>query len=597
MIPYTAPLADMRFLLHDLGLLKTVNALPGMADATREVVDAVLEEAGKLAAGELAPLNQPADRAGGATFENGVVRTPDGFAEAYRTFVEGGWNAVPFDPEQGGQGLPWLVATAVQEMWQSANLSWSLCPLLTQGAVELLSAHGSDEQKRTWLAKLISGEWTGTMNLTEPAAGSDVGAIKCRAEAAGNHYLIRGQKIFITYGEHDMAENIVHMVLARTAGAPAGTRGLSLFVVPKFLAGPDGGPGERNDLRCVSLEDKLGIHGSPTCVMAFGDADGAVGYLVGAENNGMEYMFTMMNNARMNIGLQGVAIGERAYQQAVAYARERVQGRPVSANGDKAPIIGHPDVRRMLMTMKAQTEAMRAVSYDLAALLDISRHHKEEAWRKYADRRVGLLTPVVKGWNTDTGVEISSLAVQVHGGMGYIEETGVAQHYRDARIAPIYEGCNGIQAIDLVMRKVLRDEGGAAREYIDEIHSLINGMNERPEDDVAVIRRHLAAAVDALENSTDWLVDAGGRDPVDALAGASHYMRLFGITAGGAMLTRAALTSLAALEGKHGDAAFHTGKIATTRFYAEQMLPQASALATTIAAGGDSVMALAEDQF
>jgi alkylation response protein AidB-like acyl-CoA dehydrogenase len=469
--------------------------------------------------------------------------------------------------------------------------------MLTQGAVELLSAHGSAEQKRTWLAKLVSGEWTGTMNLTEPAAGSDVGAIKCRAEAAGDHYLIRGQKIFITYGEHDMAENIVHMVLARAKGAQDGARGLSLFVVPKFLAGPDGGLGKRNDLRCVSLEGKLGIHGSPTCVMAFGDGDGAVGYLVGAEGKGMEYMFTMMNNARLNVGLQGVAISERAYQQAVAYARERVQGRPVSGNGDTAPIIGHPDVRRMLMTMKAQTEAMRAVSYDLAAMLDISRHHKEEAWRKYADRRVGLLTPVVKGWSTDTGVEIASLAVQVHGGMGYIEETGVAQHYRDARVAPIYEGCNGIQAIDLVMRKVIRDEGGAAREYIDEIHALINGMNERREDDVAVIRRHLAAAVDALENSTDWLVEAAARDPVDALAGASHYMRLFGITAGGAMLTRAALTSLAALDKKHGDAAFHTGKIATARFYAEQMLPQVSALATTIAAGADSVMALAEDQF
>ncbi len=595
MIPYAAPLADMRFLLHDLGLLKSVNVLPGLEDATRDLVDAVLEEAGKLAAVELAPLNQPADRAGGATFENGVVRTPDGYAKAYGTFVEGGWNGVPFDPERGGQGLPWLVATAVQEMWQSANLSWSLCSLLTQGAVELLTAHGSVEQKGIWLEKLISGEWSGTMNLTEPAAGSDVGAIKCRAEPAGDHYLIRGQKIFITYGEHDMAANIVHMVLARAPGAPAGARGLSLFVVPKFLPGPDGAPGKRNDLRCVSLEDKLGIHGSPTCVMAFGDADGAVGYLVGAENRGMEYMFTMMNNARMNIGLQGVAIGERAYQQALAFARERVQGRPES--GDNAAIIGHPDVRRMLMTMKAETEAMRAVSYDLAAMLDISRHHKEEAWRKYADRRVGLLTPVVKGWNTDTGVEIASLAVQVHGGMGYIEETGVAQHYRDARVAPIYEGSNGIQAIDLVMRKVIRDEGGAAREYIDEIHSLINGMNERPEDDVAIIRRHLATAVDALENSTDWLIETGGRDPVDALAGASHYMRLFGITAGGAMLARAAMTALATLNGKGGGAEFHAGKVATARFYAEQVLPQASAAATTIATGGGSVMALAEDQF
>ena len=597
MIPYGAPLADMRFLLHGLGLLETVNTLPGYEDASADLVDAVLEEAGKLASGKLAPLNQPADRAGGAVFENGVVRTPDGFAEAYREFVEGGWNGVPFDPKRGGQGLPWLVATAVQEMWQSANMSLSLCSLLTQGAVELLTAHGSGEQKAAWLDKLISGEWTGTMNLTEPAAGSDVGALKCKAEPNGDHYLIRGQKIFITYGEHDMTENIVHMVLARTPGAPKGVKGISLFVVPKFLINPDGGLGRRNDLRCVSIEEKLGIHGSPTCVMAFGDGDGAVGYLVGEENRGMECMFTMMNAARMNIGLQGVAIAERAYQQARDFARERVQGKTVSGKGGGAAIIGHPDVRRMLMTMKAQTEAMRAVSYDLAAMQDISRRHAEESWRSYAERRVALLTPVIKGWGTDTGVEVTSLAIQVHGGMGFIEETGVAQHYRDARIAPIYEGANGIQAIDLVMRKVLRDEGAAAKEYIDEIHALINGINQRSEEDVATIRKHLAAAVDALENSTDWLIEAGGESPVDALAGASHYMRLFGITAGGAMLTRGALAAFEALDKAGGDSAFHETKIATARFYAEQILPLTSAIATTIMAGAKSVMALPDDQF
>ena len=594
MIPYDAPLADMRFLLHDQGLLKTVNDLPGFEDATAELVDAVLEEAGKLASGAVAPLNQAADQAGGAIFENGVVRTPEGFADAYGEFVKAGWNSVPFDPKFGGQGLPWLVATAVQEMWQSANMSWSLCALLTQGAVELLTTHGSDKQKSTWLGKLVSGEWTGTMNLTEPGAGSDVGALKCKAEPGGEHYLIRGQKIFITYGEHDMAENIVHMVLARTPGAPAGVKGISLFVVPKFLVDAHGGIGGRNDLRCVSIEEKLGIHGSPTCVMAFGDNEGAVGYLIGEENRGMEYMFTMMNAARMNIGLQGVAIAERAYQQARAFARERVQGEPVSGNGGGGAIIAHPDVRRMLMTMKAQIEAMRAVSYDLAAMLDIAKRHKEEAWRTYADRRVALLTPVVKGWCTDIGVEVASLAIQVHGGMGFIEETGVAQHYRDARIAPIYEGTNGIQAIDLVMRKVLRDEGEAAKEYIDEVHALINGLNQREEEDLAVIRKHLAAAVDALDSTTDWLIDNDGKTPAAVLAGASHYMRLFGVTAGGAMLARGALI---AIDADGGDPALQQAKVTTARFYAEQMLPQATGLATTVAAGATSVMAIPEDRF
>ncbi|HEM46354.1 MAG TPA: acyl-CoA dehydrogenase, partial [Alphaproteobacteria bacterium] len=351
MTSYRAPLSDMRFLLHDLGLLPSVNTLPGHEEASAELVDAVLEEAGRLAADKLAPINHPADRAGGSRLENGVVRTPDGYAEAYRAFVEGGWNAVPFDPDHGGQGLPWLVAVALQEMWQSANMSWALCPVLTQGAVELLQAHGSDEQKATWLGRLVSGEWTGTMNLTEPGAGSDLGALKCRAEPTPDgHYLIRGQKIFITWGEHDMADNIVHMVLARTPDAPEGTKGISLFIVPKFLAGADGAPGERNDLRVVSLEEKMGIHGSPTCVMAYGDSEGAVGYLVGEESRGMEYMFTMMNNARISVGLQGIAIAERAYQQAAAYARERVQGRTATGSGT---IIGHPDVRRMLMTMRA----------------------------------------------------------------------------------------------------------------------------------------------------------------------------------------------------------------------------------------------------
>jgi len=594
MTSYEAPLEDMRFLFQEMGALEAVNRLAGLEEATPDLVSAVLEEAGKLARDRLVPCNHSADRAGGATYENGVVRTPQGWTEAYNAFVEGGWNAVPFDPEFGGQGLPWLVAIALQEIWQAANMSWALCPLLTQSAVELLTAHGSDKQKTTWLPKLISGEWTGTMNLTEPGAGSDVGALKCRAEPAGDHYLIQGQKIFITYGEHDLTENIVHMVLARSPGAPAGTRGISLFIVPKFLVNADGTLGTRNDLRCVSLEEKLGIHGSPTCAMAYGDGGGAVGYLVGEENRGMEYMFTMMNNARISVGLQGVSIAERAYQQARGYARERVQGKPVAGSG---AIIGHPDVRRMLLTMRAQTEAMRAVTYDLAAMLDVSKRHPEESWRTYAERRIGLLTPVVKAWCTDVGVEVASLGIQVHGGMGYIEETGAAQHFRDARIAPIYEGTNGIQAIDMVTRKVLRDDGEAALEYIEELQALINGMNTHAEDDVAAIRHHFAAAVDALDNATQWILEAGRDSAVDALAAAAHYLRLFGIVAGGSMLARAALHCVTRMETGAKDGARLNDKLTVARFYAEQILPQTTGLATTVTTGGKTIMTLPEDRF
>ena len=594
MTSYNAPLADMRFLLHDLGLLKSVNGLPGMGEATGDLVDAILEEAGKLARDKLAPLNHPADLSGGSKMENGVVRTPDGWKDAYDSFVEGGWGAVPFDPDFGGQGLPWLVGIVLQEMWQSANMAWALCPLLTQGAVELLSTHGTDEQKAAWLPKLISGEWTGTMNLTEPSAGTDVGALKTRAEKSGDHYLIRGQKIFITYGEHDMTDNTVHMVLARVAGAPEGVKGISLFIVPKVMINADGSLGARNDLRCVSLEEKLGIHGSPTCVMAYGDNEGAVGYLVGEENRGMEYMFTMMNNARISVGLEGVAIAERAYQQARDYARERVQGK-TAVNGSGA-IIGHPDVRRMLMTMRALTEATRAITYDLAAMLDISKHHAEENWRSYAVRRVALLTPVVKAWCTDMGVEVASLGVQVHGGMGYIEESGAAQHYRDARILPIYEGTNGVQALDLVGRKLLRDEGEGALEYIDEVHSLINGLNQRSEGDMVTIRRHLAAGVDALDNATQWLLDTAAENQIDAMACATPYLRLFGTVAGGAMLARSALRALESMESGNDDPIL-ADKLLVARFYAEQILPQAAGLATSISAGSSAIMALAEDRF
>ncbi|MBV9523892.1 MAG: acyl-CoA dehydrogenase, partial [Alphaproteobacteria bacterium] len=419
MTQYIAPIADMRFALDEIAGLTEIAALPGCEQASADVVAAVLEEAGKLASDVLAPLNASGDRER-ARLENGVVRTPEGFRQAYRTYVEGGWNALPFAPEHGGQGLPTVLATAILEMWNAANMGFALCPLLTIGAVELLAAHGSPEQKRLYLGKLVSGEWTGTMNLTEPQAGSDVGAIKTRAVAEGEHYRITGQKIFITYGDHDLTENIIHMVLARTPEAPAGTKGISLFIVPKFLPRADGSPGERNEVRAVSLEHKLGIHASPTCVLAFGDDRGAIGYRIGEADRGIEYMFTMMNNARLNVGLQGVAIAERAYQQASSFARQRVQGRPIGAAGNAPlPILHHPDIRRMLLQMKAQTEAIRALAYFTAGAIDRARHHPDAARREEQQRLVDLLIPVVKAWSTDLGVEIASTGIQIHGGMGF----------------------------------------------------------------------------------------------------------------------------------------------------------------------------------
>src|SRR5579862_4905960 len=458
-MPYAAPLDDMRFVID------TVAALDA---GTAEVADAVLAEAAKFAAAELDPLNRPADRIG-SVLENGVVRTPPGFREAYRRYIEAGWMGLHCDPEHGGQGLPLSLAAAVVEMWNSACMGWALCPLLNFGAIELLQAHGTAAQKRLYLDKMVAGEWTGTMNLTEPQAGSDLGALRARAvpvhdERWGDHYRISGQKIFITYGDHDLTDNIIHMVLARTPGAPPGSRGISLFLVPKFLPGGDGKPGERNDLRPLRLEEKLGIHASPTCVMSYGDAGGAVGWRIGEENRGLECMFTMMNSERLLVGVQGVAIAERAYQQAREYARSRVQGHPVGQprDGGALPIIHHPDVRRMLMWMRAATEAMRALAYVAAAAIDTSRREPDPQARFHAERRADLLIPIVKAWCTDMGVEVASLGIQVHGGMGYIEETGAAQYYRDARIAPIYEGTNGIQANDLVGRKLARDKGEAA---------------------------------------------------------------------------------------------------------------------------------------
>jgi 3-(methylthio)propanoyl-CoA dehydrogenase len=592
---YTAPLADMRFVLKEIAGIGEIAELPGYEQATPDLVDAVLEEAGKLAGGVLAPLNRIGDRQG-SKLENGVVRTPEGFAQAYRQYVDGGWNGLPFDAEHGGQGLPASLALAVLEMWNSANMGFALCPLLNVGAVEALTAHGSAEQKRLYLPKLIAGDWTGTMNLTEPQAGSDVGALRARAVPEGDHYRITGQKIFITYGEHDMAENIVHLVLARLPDAPPGTKGISLFLVPKFAVNRDGSLGARNDVRCVSLEHKLGIHASPTCVLAYGDNGGAVGYLIGDENRGMECMFTMMNSARLNVGLQGVAIAERAYQQARDFARQRVQGRPVTAKtGGTYPILHHPDVRRMLLAMRTQTEAMRALAYYTAGAIDRARRHREGETRAAQQRRVDLLIPVVKAWCTDLGVEIASTGVQIHGGMGFIEETGAAQHLRDARIAPIYEGTNGIQANDLVGRKLWRDRGAAAGELIDEMRALDAALAERPGDDLAAIRTSLADGIDALADATGWMVETGAADPPRALAGAAPYLRLLGVVAGGWLMARGGLAAQNHLAAGGGDPGFHEAKLLSGRFYAEHILATAPALLPAVR-GGATVMSFDLDQ-
>ncbi|WP_404381761.1 acyl-CoA dehydrogenase [Caenispirillum salinarum] len=590
MAEYTAPLKDMSFALKLAGM-DDVAALPGYEEASEDLVHAVLEEAGKFAHGVLSPLNWEGDRHG-AVLENGVVRTAPGWKDAYKQFAEGGWNGVPFDPEYSGQGLPWTLATACNEMWQSANMSFGLCPMLNQGACEVISHYGTEEQKRTYLEKMVSGEWTGTMNLTEPAAGSDLSQVRTKAiRNDDGTYKIIGQKIYITYGDHDMTDNIVHLVLARTPDAPEGVKGISLFIVPKYTVTADGSVGERNDVRCVSLEHKLGIHASPTAVMAYGDDGGATGYLVGEENRGLEYMFMMMNNARLNVGLQGVSIAERAYQKALGYAQERVQSKPVGFKGDQVPtIIAHADVRRMLLTMKAYTEATRALAYYAMAQFDVAERHAEPEVRKAAAERVALLTPVVKAWSTDIGVEVASLGVQVHGGLGFVEETGAAQYYRDARIAPIYEGTNGIQANDLVFRKVARDKGAAAASCIAEMHETV----KTAEGDLAYMGETLAEGIDSLQKATDALV---GADPVTVAAAAYPYLRLFGTVAGAWMMVKAAIASAKAKAAGEGDPTFHSAKLATARFYITNLLPQHSGHLAAVTAGAGPVMDVTEDEF
>jgi 3-(methylthio)propanoyl-CoA dehydrogenase len=565
MTVYAPPLADIRFALRHVGGLGEVAALPGLGHATPDVVDAVLEEAGKLAANVLAPLNQAGDREG-AVLENGVVRTASGFREAYRQYADGGWTGLVFPEAFGGQDLPWLLNAAVSELWNAANVTFQLCPLLSQSAIDAVLHHGTEEQKALYGTKLVGGEWTGAMCLTEPQAGSDVGALRTRAVRDGDRYRISGTKIYITFGEHDLAENIVHFVLARLEGAPAGTKGISLFIVPKHLPNPDGTLGRRNDLRCVSLEHKLGIRASPTCVMSYGDDDGAVGFLLGEENQGMRCMFTMMNNARLAVGNEGLGLAERAYQQALAYARERVQG---ARAGRPAAIVEHPDVRRALLTMRAQIAAMRALVYWTAGFVDRSARAPDAADRRLAADRVALLTPMVKAWCTDLAQEIASACVQVHGGMGFVEETGAAQHLRDAKILSIYEGTNGIQAQDLAGRKLTVEDGQLPWRLFGELRAELPSL-------AAAHQPPLARALDALERTTRHLQAAGDDDRA---AAATPYLRLFATALGGFLLARGAAAASADLAVGGADWPGLAG------FYLQALLPSALALEPAVAAG------------
>jgi len=566
---FTSPIADITFLAKLFGLdqLEAEGLAPELADGLAE---AVLEEAGKFATDRIAPLNRVGDTIG-ARFDKGHVTTAPGWIETYRDWANGGWNGLTASVDHGGQGLPHLLHLACSDMWTSASMAFMLGPMLTSGAIDALAAHGSDELKRIYLAKLVSGEWMGTMNLTEPQAGSDVGALKTRAERASDgSYRITGQKIYITYGEHDMTENIIHLVLARLPDAPQGSRGISLFLVPKFLVNKDGSLGERNDVRCAGLESKLGIHGSPTCTMIYGDEGGAIGYLVGEENRGLNAMFTMMNAARLGVGLQGVAIGERAYQLALAYAKERKQGRALNTkNEGSSAIIEHADIRRMLMLMRAKTDAARAICYMTAAAIDRANREKDPLKKKQAEERAALLTPVAKSWSTDIGIEVASLGIQIHGGMGFIEASGAAQHLRDARIAAIYEGTNGIQAIDLVTRKITLSDGQAINDLIRDLMDVLDDLDESNRPGFGATSDHLSETLGAFERASLFMIDAAKTRPAEALASATAYQTLFGITLGGVALVKAALADQGPTAEK---------RIALAKFFAEQIAPETSGL-------------------
>jgi len=589
---YQAPLADMKFVLRELVDWKLLAELPGYGDITLDVAEAVLEEGAKFAGQVLSPLNRSGDLEG-AHWQEHQVLTAAGWKQAYSRFVADGWNALSCPTEFGGQNLPRALSALIEEMWNAANVAFALCPMLTRGAIDSIELRGSQAQRLTYLPKMISGDWTGTMVLTEPQAGSDLSAVRTRAVPTGDgRYLLSGQKIFITYGEHDLTDNIVHMVLARKVGAPEGVRGISLFLVPKFLLNADGSLGERNDVQCVSIEHKLGIQASPTCVLAFGQNGGAVAELVGEENRGLEYMFIMMNAARYSVGIEGVGISERAYQTALAYARERIQGTEAGLRGGaRVALIRHPDVRRMLLLMKSQTEAMRALAALVAVSLDAARLHAQSEERERHQAIADLMIPVIKGWCTENSVDIASLGIQVHGGVGFIEETGAAQYLRDARITPIYEGTTGIQANDLIGRKLARDGGRAAQMIILQMRALASELNAAP--NLLPLGTALSTAVDALERAIRHIVDNYAIDIRGVSVGAVPMLKLFGIVAGGWQLLRSASISQRRLAGPQGqgESGFHEAKILTARFYADHVLSQASGLAHSIIHGAAGAIA------
>ncbi|MDP7172958.1 MAG: acyl-CoA dehydrogenase [Alphaproteobacteria bacterium] len=591
---YTAPLRDMRFVLEEVIGLDALSKLDGLEQLTPILVGQVLDEAGKFASEVFAPLNQPGDLEG-AQLVNGVVRMPDGVVEAYGKWCEAGWPSVAGNVEHGGMGLGVTMATAIGEMWQSANMGLADGLMLSQGAIEAIEAHGTPEQKAKYLPKLISGEWAGTMNLTEPNAGSDVGALKSRAMRDGERWRVTGTKIFITHGDQDMSENIIHLVLARTQGAPEGVKGISLFIVPKVLVNNDGSLGQHNDLRPVSLEHKMGHMASPTCVMSYGDDGGAHAELIGGEQRGIQCMFTMMNSARLSVGVQGLAIAERAYQAALDYARDRVQGTMIGERSDEAvAIIRHPDVRCMLMDMRSQIEAMRLLCYSLASALDAATRKTNPEARARAQGYADLITPVVKGWCTDQGFAVASIGVQVHGGIGYIEEMGAAQHLRDARITMIYEGTNGIQALDLVRRKLQHDGGDVARAMIEEMRETARTCSASDHEALIAIGSDLSPAIDALAATTKWIAETFRADPVAAASGATRYMRMLGWITGGWQLAKSAQVADSKIDHFPDDEAFYTAKLDTARHYASQYLAPAAAEARPIMAAKATVMAIPE---
>ncbi|WP_286237519.1 acyl-CoA dehydrogenase [Neptuniibacter halophilus] len=592
MSDYKHPYRDTEFVLNELVNFDGLCADLGMDEINNELASVILTEAGKLGSDVLAPLNTVGDTQHPKLGEQGVEETA-GFADAYQQFIEGGWLSLTPAEAYGGQALPNVLGTAVNEIWQSSNLAFALCPLLTQGAIESISHHGSDELKETYLPKMVSGEWTGTMNLTEPDAGTDLAAVKTKAVPNGDHYLISGQKIFITWGDHQMTDNVVHLVLARLPDAPAGVKGISLFVVPKFLLDENGNPGQRNDAHCVSLEHKLGIHGSPTCVMSFGDNGGAVGYLVGEANKGLAYMFTMMNHARQGVGLQGLAISERSYQQALEYAKERLQG--TNRDGSRFAIIKFPDVRRMLMQMKSSTEAMRGLALIAAAEIDRAGNSADPAVAAQHAARVELLTPIVKGWLTELAQEVTYLGTQVHGGMGFIEETGSAQHYRDARILTIYEGTTGIQALDLVGRKTLMNQGEHLAVLMQDIAVTVEEL--QASEQFKAQGMALAEALEMAQTARQWLLDNAAADEHAAGSVSVNFMMLFGYLCGGWVMGQSALKAQQLLDQGEGDPEYLTAKLQTAAFFSQHLLPRVKANLASIQAGSESIMALDEALF